>query len=192
LPSALSKDETGFAAAPEGPARPALAGAPCSAPALRGGRSALLLATFLVATLLVGALGSLAGSDSVRTWYPTIEKPAWTPPAWLFGPVWTLLYVAMATAAWRVVARDGVLAARLPLALFGLQLALNGAWSWVFFGARAPAAAFVEIVFLWIAVLATTVSFAARSRLAGWLMAPYLAWTTFAAVLNAEIARLAS
>jgi tryptophan-rich sensory protein len=147
-------------------------------PALRGRRSAAALALLLGATLLVGALGGVANGESVRTWYPTIAKPAWTPPAWPFGPVWTSLYVAMAVAAWRAVARDGVLEARLPLALFGLPLALNGAWSWPFFGARAPAAALVEIVVLLVAVLATTVFFAARR-------------TAFATALNAEIVRLA-
>lgn len=171
--------------------RRALAGTPRPAPALVGGRSWLALATLLAVTLLVGALGSLANGDSIRTWYPTLAKPAWTPPGWIFGPVWTCLYVAMAVAAWRVVARDGVLEARLPLALYGLQLALNGAWSWIFFGVRAPGVALIEIAFLLLAVLATTIFFAARSRLAGWLLAPYLAWTTFATALNFEIARLA-
>jgi tryptophan-rich sensory protein/uncharacterized protein YbjT (DUF2867 family) len=158
--------------------------------AITGWRSFALLLGLLLACLAVGAIGSLANMQSLRTWFPTLAKPAWNPPDHVFGPVWTVLYVLMAVAAWRVWSREGLREARLPLALFGLQLLLNGAWSWIFFGARAPAAAFVEIVVLWWVLLATIVFFFARSRLAGWLLVPYLAWVSFATVLNASIALL--
>ena len=120
-------------------------------------------------------------------WYQTLAKPSWMPPDWLFGPVWTALYVLMAVAAWVVWRRGGATAARLPLGLFGLQLALNVGWSAIFFGLRLPGVAFAEILLLWLAIAATAVAFWRRSKLAAWLLAPYLAWTTFAAVLNASI-----
>jgi tryptophan-rich sensory protein/uncharacterized protein YbjT (DUF2867 family) len=174
---------------PEAVAR-ALAETPESRPAITGWRSAGLLATLLGLCLGVGALGAVANGDAVATWYPTLEKPAWRPPAWLFGPVWTVLYVLMAVAAWRVWIREGLREARLPLLLFGIQLALNGAWSWIFFAARAPTAALVEIVVLLAFVLATTVFFFPRSRAAGWMMVPYVAWVAFATALNAAIAAM--
>lgn len=170
--------------------RRALEATRAAPPALTGGRSALALAALLLVCLGIGALGGLANLEALRSWYPALEKPWWTPPPGAFGPVWTLLYVLMAVAAWRVWVRDGILEARLPTALFGLQLLLNGAWSWIFFGARAPAAALVEIAFLDLGVLATLLVFFARSRLAGWLLVPYAAWLTLATALNAAIVAL--
>ncbi len=170
--------------------RRALAETPAPLPALSGARSLIACVTLLLICLAVGALGGLTNMDAVRSWYPTLAKPAWTPPAAVFGPAWGVLYVLMALAAWRVVARDGLLEARLPLLAFGLQLLLNGAWSWIFFGARAPTAALVEIVVLALLVLATTVLFFARSRTAGLLMLPYMLWVLFAAALNAAIVRM--
>jgi len=170
--------------------RRALAETPTPPPALSGARSAVACVVLLLICLVVGALGGLANMDATRPWYASLAKPAWTPPAAVFGPVWGVLYVLMALAAWRVVARDGLLEARLPLLAFGVQLLLNGAWSWIFFGARAPLAALIEIVVLTLLVLATTVLFYARSRTAGRLMVPYLLWVTLAATLNAAIVRL--
>ena len=108
----------------------------------------------------------------------------------MFGPVWTTLYVMMAVAAWLVWKQAGVRDAAVPLALFGGQLVLNVAWSFIFFGLHQPGWACVEIVVLWLAIVATVVAFFRQSRGAGWLLLPYLAWVSFAAVLNFAIWRL--
>jgi tryptophan-rich sensory protein len=130
------------------------------------------------------ALGAALTAGSVNAWYPTLRKPLSTPPDWVFGPVWTVLYFLMALAAWLVWRKRGL---GLPLALFAVQLLLNVGWSAVFFGLRRPGWAFVEIVVLWLAIAATTVSFWRVSRPAGLMLVPYWAWTLFAAVLNGTI-----
>ncbi|MDX1947716.1 MAG: TspO/MBR family protein [Pirellulaceae bacterium] len=150
----------------------------------------LALAALVGLTLAAAGVGGAVTSSSVGTWYQTLQKPAWNPPDWIFGPVWTVLYLLMAIAAWQVYRRNGIRAATLPLALFGLQLALNIGWSAIFFGLRSPGLAFAEIVFLWLAIAATALSFWPHSRLATVLLAPYLAWTTFAAALNLTIWRM--
>ena len=128
----------------------------------------------------------------VSGWYTTLKRPAIAPPNWVFGPVWTLLYALMAVAAWRVwlAAPSGVRS--LGLALFVGQLALNFAWSWIFFVRHAIGAALVEVVVLWLAIAATTVAFSQTVTLAGWLMTPYLAWVAFASTLNGAFWRLNS
>ena len=123
----------------------------------------------------------------IEGWYAALTKPSWTPPGWLFGPVWTVLYLGMAVAAWLVWRQKGLSAARGALTLFGVQLGLNVAWSWLFFGLRNPGLGFVDILSLWVAIAATLVAFWWRSVLAGLLFVPYLAWVTFAAVLNYSI-----
>jgi benzodiazapine receptor len=153
-------------------------------------RSAAGLAAFLLLAFAAAGLGGIATGRSVRDWYPTLAKPAWTPPAWVFGPVWTVLYALMGAAAWRVWRRHGVAGALRPLALFAVQLILNAAWSWIFFGFRMPGAAFAEIVVLWAAIAATTASFWRADRPAGILFIPYLLWVTFAAALNFALWRL--
>ena len=139
-----------------------------------------------------GIVGSLATRDAINTWYPTLKKPAFNPPNWIFGPVWTLLYAMMGVALHVVTQRGepapGVM--RAAKVLFGIQLALNTLWSILFFGRRSPFAALVEIAFLWLAILATTLAFAKVSRAASLLMLPYLAWVSFAALLNFSIWRL--
>ena len=140
--------------------------------------------------LAVGLLGSVFTASSVNTWYATVNKPSFNPPNWIFGPVWTTLFVMMAIAAWLVWKPEGFQAAAWPLTLFAIQLALNIAWSWIFFGLHQPGWAFVEIVILWLAIVRTTGAFFGRSKTAGWLMVPYLAWVSFASVLNFTIWRL--
>lgn len=125
-------------------------------------------------------------------WYAQLQKPSWNPPSWLFGPVWTALYIMMAIAAWLVWQRGGFATQRLALSLFLLQLMFNVAWSSLFFGLRNPALAFVDIVLLWVALLATLLSFWQRSRVAGALLIPYLAWVSFASALNFALWRLNS
>ncbi len=125
-------------------------------------------------------------------WYPTLRKPAWNPPNWIFGPVWTVLYLMMATAGWLVWLDRDVSSVGFALALFAMQLALNVSWTAIFFGLRNPGAAFIEIVALWIAIAATISQFAQVRTGAAWLLAPYAAWVSFAAALNFEIWRLNS
>ena len=117
-------------------------------------------------------------------WYAGLVKPVWQPPAWLFGPVWTVLYIMMAVAAW-LVWRAGN--ARAALMLFGGQLLLNLAWSFLFFGARSPGLALLDIATLWLAIAATIFAFSFKSRIAAFMMVPYLCWVSFATALNAAI-----
>jgi translocator protein len=121
-------------------------------------------------------------------WYDGLVKPSWNPPSWLFGPVWTVLYLAMAVAAWMVWKRHGWRGPALPM--WCVQLALNAAWSWLFFGLHRPAWAFAEIVVLWLAIAVTLNLFWRIRTTAGWLLVPYLAWVTFAALLNWTLWRL--
>jgi benzodiazapine receptor len=144
-------------------------------------RSAVALVILLVVCLGAGWLGSQFPPGE---WYSRLAKPSWTPPNWLFGPVWSVLYVAMAVAAWLVWRRLGIRGAAVPLAVFAVQLVLNAVWSWLFFGLHRPGLAFAELVLLWLAILLTLVVFWRRSTLAGALMLPYLAWVTYAASLN--------
>jgi translocator protein len=123
-------------------------------------------------------------------WYAALNKPAWNPPDWIFGPVWTALYTMMAVAAWLVWRRGGFAGQGRPLGLFLAQLALNALWTPLFFGLRQPGVAFAEILLLWVAILATLLAFWPVSRAAAWLLAPYLAWVSFAAVLNGTLWRL--
>lgn len=144
----------------------------------------------LLLPLTVGVVSGVLTSESVVTWYPTLAKPSFTPPDWLFAPVWTVLYLAMGVAAygvWRLGDAPGV---KRALAVFVVQLLLNGLWSLLFFGLRSPGAALVDIALLWLFVGWTTYLF---GRLAPWtllLLLPYWAWVTFAAALNFAIWRL--
>lgn len=148
------------------------------------------LVVFIVVCLGVGGLGAVATTPEIQGWYKTLAKPSWNPPDSVFGPVWTTLFIMMGIAAWLVWQQGGFKAASKPLSLFAVQLALNVAWSWIFFGLHQPGWAFVEIVILWLAILATTVAFLRCSKVAGWLLVPYLAWVSFASVLNFTIWRM--
>lgn len=148
----------------------------------------LVLAGFIIITLAVGMLGGWAVSGSVSGWYTTINKPTWNPPNWVFGPVWTVLYIMMAVAAWLVWRTKDKIAP--AMILYFSQLALNFAWSILFFGARSPWLGLVDITMLWLAIVATMLAFFGRSTMAGLLLIPYLAWVSFAAVLNFTIWRL--
>lgn len=147
-------------------------------------RSLAALALSLTLCLGVSALGGAITAGPVKTWYPTIAKPAITPPDIVFPIVWPLLFIMMAVAAWLVWRRSGWTAA---LALFGLQLGLNLGWSALFFGAQQIGLALIEIAILWLAIAATTRSFARHDRRAAILLLPYLTWVTYAALLNALI-----
>jgi len=142
---------------------------------------------FLLITFAVAGVSGMATSGSVREWYPTIIKPSWNPPGWVFGPVWTILYAMMAVAAWLVWRKTGWSGA---LVWFAVQLALNAAWSPLFFGLHRIDLALVDIVALWVAITGTLVAFWKVSPLAGGLLIPYLAWVSFATALNFTLWRL--
>jgi translocator protein len=148
------------------------------------------LALFVGLCLGIGALGASVTATSVRTWYAALAKPSFTPPDWVFGPVWTALYLMMATAAWRVWRAADRDTTRGPLTLFALQLALNLGWSVVFFGLHKIGAAVATIFVLDVGVIVTTLAFRTVDRAAALLMLPYLAWAGFATVLNIAIWRL--
>jgi tryptophan-rich sensory protein len=154
-----------------------------------GSRSLLALAGSGAAAFGVGGIGGVVTARSVDTWYRGLDKPPWTPPDRVFGPVWSLLYGAQAVAAW-MVWRSGDQRAPAPaLELYGAQLALNLGWTLVFFGLRRPGWAVLEIVVLWVAIAATIAAFRRRSRAAAWLLVPYLAWVSFALVLTVAVWR---
>jgi len=151
-------------------------------------RRALRFLLSMTLPLLAGALGGWATAGSVTEWYPTLVKPPFNPPPWVFGPVWTVLYLLMGLALFLVWERghhgSGVSRA---IAVFGVQLVLNALWSFLFFGARSPGWAMLELVLLWGAILWTFQLFHRVKPIAGWLLAPYLVWVTFAGVLNFSI-----
>jgi translocator protein len=153
-------------------------------------RQAIGLTVSIAVCFAAAGIGSLMTTSSIGGWYAALAKPAWTPPNWVFGPVWSLLYLAMAVAAWMVWRQVGFPRAASALNLFAVQLVLNVCWSAIFFGAHRPGLAFVEILLLWLLILATMVAFRLLSRAAAWLMAPYLLWVAFAAALNLSIWRL--
>jgi translocator protein len=150
-------------------------------------RSVLALAGW---HLLVFAAASVGGLVHPDEWFARLQKPAWNPPNWIFGPVWTILYVTMAVAAWLVWRRGGFAAQRVPLLLFFLQLLFNALWSPLFFGLHLPGLAFMDLLLLWLALVATVVAFWRARRPAGALLLPYLGWVTFAGGLNFAIWRL--
>ena len=145
------------------------------------------LALWLLITFAAAAIGSLFEPGA---WYAGLAKPTWTPPSSIFGPVWSILYVMMGVAAWLVWKERGLAGARLALGLYVAQLAANAAWSWLFFGLHRPGYAFLDIVLLWLLVAATLVAFWRIRRAAGWMLAPYLLWISFAAALNLAIRQL--
>ncbi len=148
----------------------------------------LKLLTSVAACQLAGILGALFTRAAIPAWYAGLQKPQFTPPNWLFGPMWISLYLLMAVAAYLVwqkgLAAKGVRAA---LTVFLIQLLLNALWSPVFFGLRSPLAGAVIIVLLWLAILAAIVAFAKISPLAAWLLVPYILWVTLASALNISI-----
>ena len=143
-----------------------------------------VLVGFLVLCVGGGTLAGLVSAPAILEWYPALNKPWWTPPSWLFGPAWTVLYILMAVAAWLVWKTGN---ARTAMILFFAQLLLNFAWSLLFFGARSPGLGLIDVTAMWLAIAATIFAFAFRSRLAAFLMVPYLCWVSFAAALNAAI-----
>jgi len=152
-------------------------------------RQTVMLGVFLAVCLGAGAVGSVATTPQIPTWYASLSKPSWNPPSWVFAPVWTTLYVMMGTAAWLVWRKVGAPYERVFL-WFWIQLALNTIWSFIFFGLEQPGWAFAEVVLLWLSIAGTLRMFWKCSSLAALLLTPYLGWVTFAAWLNFTIWRL--
>lgn len=161
-----------------------------SAVSLRGvpaGRAATAGVGFVVAVAFVAVVGSLATGSSTQS-YLAMQQPSWAPPPWLFGPVWTVLYVIIAFAGWRFWLTAGPIERVRPeMSIYAVGLVLNGLWTPLFFALELPVAALVDVVVLDVAIVATMIAFARRDRLAGWVLLPYLAWTLFATALNSAI-----
>ncbi|PIZ95964.1 MAG: TspO protein [Candidatus Magasanikbacteria bacterium CG_4_10_14_0_2_um_filter_33_14] len=144
----------------------------------------------IVGTQLAGALGSVFNFASIPTWYTTLNKPSFNPPNWIFGPVWTILFLMMGIAVYLVWTKKTMFhqkKKKLALQIFVLQLLLNILWSAIFFGLLSPAWAFVEIMLLWLAISMTIIKFHKFSNWAAYLLVPYLAWVSFASILNFAI-----
>jgi tryptophan-rich sensory protein len=141
------------------------------------------LAVFVMVCFLAAMSGAYFKPDS---WYRALAKPSWQPPDWLFAPVWTILYLMIAVSGWLVWRKAGTDAA-LPLAVFGLNLILNAGWSAIFFGMRRPDLALFQLIGLWLSTAALISVFGPISANAAFLLAPYLAWVSFAGVLNYAI-----
>jgi tryptophan-rich sensory protein len=141
-------------------------------------------ALFVILCEAVGLIGSVFTADSIPTWYASLVRPDFSPPNWLFAPVWTALYALMGVAAFLIWRKRNVRGAKTAFVLFGIQLALNAIWSPVFFGLHDIGAALVIIGLMWLAIAATIASMLKVSKTAAWLMVPYLAWVSFASYLN--------
>ena len=147
-----------------------------------------MLVGLLLACLLAGTLSSMATIPNIPGWYQALAKPVWTPPDWLFAPVWTVLYILMAGAAWLAWRADPKgPEARLALDAFFVQLVLNALWPWTFFALQSPALGLIVIVALLASIVWTMRRFFVVSALAAWLMLPYLLWVMFAAALNGAV-----
>ena len=147
-------------------------------------RSLRRLAISIVLCFVPAVLGSLFTVSSIGSWYTTLAKPWFTPPDWLFGPVWTVLYLLMGISLYRIWMHPGAPDIRLPVAVFGVQLALNALWSFLFFGLQSPRYGLLGIIPLWIAILATIGIFYPVDRKAAYLLVPYILWVTIASALN--------
>lgn len=145
------------------------------------------LAFWIVLTFGVAAIGS---QFEPGDWYRTIAKPTWTPPGWVFGPVWGMLYLAMSISAWLIWRQRAIVRVTAPLALYFAQLAANGLWSWLFFGRQLIGAALVDLLVLLLLLVQMTVMFMRIRKAAGIMMVAYLLWVSFATALNFQIWRL--
>src|SRR6185369_4007745 len=152
-------------------------------------RQALGLAGWLLATFAAGSVGAIA-SARAAAFYRELSQPDWAPPAWLFGPVWSALYLLMGVAAWLVWRKHGFRDARTALWLFIAQLVANALWTWLFFVLQRGALSLAEITVLWLLIAATIFAFWPLHRLAALLLVPYLAWVSFASTLTLSLWRL--
>ena len=148
------------------------------------------LILFIIMCLAVSSVGGAITATSVDTWYQALEKPPFNPPDWVFAPVWTALYILMGVAAWRIWRLRSSKAHHIALSVFGLQLCLNLAWSFLFFGLQHINLALVEIVILLIVIIINMIMFWRLERLAGLLFVPCVAWVSYATILNASLSLL--
>lgn len=154
-------------------------------------RTPLILAGFVLLPLLVGVIGAVFTTAAIPTWYATLARPWFSPPNWLFGPAWTVLYILMGVASFLVYQKRGTEpGVHGALKIYGLQLCLNLLWSLIFFGLQSILGGFITIVLLWVLILITIRQFYQVSPAAGLLLIPYIAWVTFATVLNFGILQL--
>lgn len=147
------------------------------------------IAIALIVCLLVGYSASVVTRPSVESWYPTLIKPIFNPPNWIFMPMWTFLYILMAVAAglvWDKIKEQNERVKK-ALAFFLIQLALNAIWSYLFFGLKNPMLALIEIALLWLMIYETYLKFTKINKIAGYLLIPYLIWVAFAGILNGSI-----
>lgn len=145
----------------------------------------------IVIPLMVGATSGFFTISGVESWYQTIQKPSWNPPNWIFGPVWTTLYVMMGIALFLVWKEDtSEELKKIAIALFAVQLTLNFFWSFIFFNQQQPGWALVEIIAMWFFILLTIFAFAQVNKTAAWLLVPYISWVSFATILNYTIWQL--
>lgn len=141
----------------------------------------------------IGATAGFFTATGVDSWYQTIQKPSWNPPGWIFGPVWTTLYIMMGIALYLVWKSDASYnLKKTAITLFAVQLVLNFFWSFIFFNQQQPGWALVEIIVMWGAILITIFAFAKVSKTAAWLLVPYISWVSFATILNYTIWKLNS
>lgn len=145
--------------------------------------------TVVATCLVIGYFSGMVTRSAITTWYPTLIKPIFNPPNWIFAPVWSMLYIMMGVAAglvWSRIDFEKEIVKK-ALVFFAIQLALNALWSYLFFGLRNPMLAGIEIVILWLMIFETYVKFSKINKIAGYLFIPYLLWVSFASVLNASI-----
>lgn len=145
------------------------------------------LIAFMVLCLIISAAGGAVTATSVNDWYTTLQKPFFNPPNWLFAPVWTAIYFMIAFSGWRVWLTNGFGRTKIAFGIYGAQLLLNLAWSFLFFGAESPLLGLIDIIPLFILIVINTIVFFRLDRLAGLLLLPYVAWVGFASLLNAAI-----
>jgi benzodiazapine receptor len=151
-------------------------------------RSAIFLALSVISVAATSVIGQLATYPNLAPWYAGLVKPAFNPPNWIFAPVWTALYALMAFAVWRILRLRQTSAARgFAVFLFFVQLGLNAAWSWMFFGAHNPLLGLVNIIPQFLVILATIINFGRLDRIAAWCLVPLAAWVAYASVLNFSI-----
>jgi len=145
----------------------------------------------IIIPVAVGAISGFFTATGVESWYQTINKPSWNPPGWIFGPVWTTLYVMMGIALFLVWKSDSSdVLKKTAIALFAIQLILNFFWSFIFFDQQQIGWALVEIIVMWVFILLTIFAFGNVSKLAAWLLVPYISWVSFATILNYTIWKL--
>ena len=153
----------------------------------KASRDLVGLFAFIFFCLVVSGIGGAITASSVETWYQALEKPTFNPPDWVFAPVWTLLYIIMGTAAWRVWRFRSFEATSKALGLFALQLGFNLTWSFLFFGLQRIDLALVDIIILLVVIIVNAIMFWRIDRLAGLMFLPYIAWVTYATILNSSL-----